>query len=378
MKAKSPSASHMLLLPPQPAPAPPPMNMRDDVSVSSTFTRERPSFVKQQKAARIEHPQQRTRRGEDTDATVLPPQQHHHQPQLLLVDQQQQQTVLEPEQQSQQAHLIEPDTIEEQQPPQHYAIEPPPLTPLCPAHAAARVTFDLECNTHHGDGWQYSESEMVERWYGPEDYKKFKSSVISIVKAVMKAQLKRQQHQQKKSRDGAASTVFTYSAVLERTYNACFQMEDEEEEEDPDYPLTTSTTIATPTTSILSQQERHELRRCYKTTLDAECVLGLERLLVTRIGKDRSELRGSLFGIIVDLQHTPWPHWQVLSQNIAQISREVSRPARLFAQQLALAQAQAPCKDDAVVSGVPRKSKSCSSAVPPKKKAPQQERRFSN
>ena len=207
--------------------------------------------------------------------------------------------------------------------------------------AALSVTTTSTDTTMRDDSVLY---DVESRWYNGEDYKRFKYNVIKTVKSVLKAQDRR-------ARD-ATRKPFSYTALIEPLYDTCFAMELEQ-------------VVYLPRDqSILAPHEQANLLRLYRTSLDTECVLGLERLLVTKIGKDRSELRASLMHTLQDLQHHFFeqqqqhqeqehasrrpsrsrkprrvnlddPHCQILAENMCQISLEVSRPSRLFARYLA-------------------------------------------
>ena len=232
-------------------------------------------------------------------------------------------------------------------------------------HGAQRVMFDLSRNQYAPQQPSPSSSgaalsvntttdttmrddsvlyDVESRWYNGEDYKRFKYNVIKTVKSVLKAQDRR-------ARD-ATRKPFSYTALIEPLYDTCFAMELEQ-------------VVYLPRDqSILTPHEQATLLRLYRTSLDTECVLGLERLLVTKIGKDRSELRASLMHTLQDLQHHFFdqqqqqqeqetgsrrpshsrkprrvnlddPHCHMLAENMCQISLEVSRPSRLFARYLA-------------------------------------------
>eukprot|EP00527_Entomoneis_sp_CCMP2396_P005765 CAMPEP_0198152640 /NCGR_PEP_ID=MMETSP1443-20131203/60676_1 /TAXON_ID=186043 /ORGANISM="Entomoneis sp., Strain CCMP2396" /LENGTH=388 /DNA_ID=CAMNT_0043818731 /DNA_START=21 /DNA_END=1187 /DNA_ORIENTATION=+ len=331
MKAKSYDASaatNMLMKPMVLAPvAAPRMSFRDDVSLSSTFTAERqfhkPQHVPVPAAAQ-----------EDSLHDSL--KQHHERLQ-------QQQLYDEEQEEEEDEHQFEDEQHQDEEDEFIYE-EEPILPPVSPRTCPVVVQFNTSLNMYHEidttvDDWTGTDEDSEARWYQQSDYREFKNNVINIVKAVLKAQARRQQ---KITEDSASESLgketssagkcFSYSNTIEDCYNACFQME-----------------METKSMIIFTKEEMSQLKRLYRTTLDTECVLGLERLLVQRIGKDRSELRCSLLGILQDLQTTrdcAWPDRNVLNENMFQISQEVSRPARLFARHLAQAQAMATCKDN--------------------------------
>ena len=326
-------------------------SFRDDASLSSTFTADRPS----QKLPLHQQQQQQQQQQSTTTRPTLhqPPVLPHYVEQddeidddstipSVVVDPLDGVDSLRILQKSKDCPIVEedeaqlplpqprrPHSISEEEAEEE--LSPPFVLPPVPPRTTPIVVQSDEASNEYWDSGTITEDELHERWYQPNDYKDFKNSVIQIVKAVLKAQARRQQKD---------PSCFSYSRSIEHAYNACFQMEME-------------TRLL-----IFTKQEMSELKRLYRTVLDTECVLGLERLLVQRIGKDRSELRMSLLGILQDLQTTPgcWPNRQVLMENMFQISQEVSRPARLFARHLAQAQALASCKDNH--TNAPRRTKS--------------------
>lgn len=168
-----------------------------------------------------------------------------------------------------------------------------------------RVRFEENRNTYYATGTMDKE-DFMESWYTSDELRVFKESIIRTVKTLHKFE----------SRNPSSGSI---QHVLEATYQCCFEQDQE---------TSRHSILPAGLSAAIKNQYRH----------NDEYLLGLERLIVRRIGRDRRELRKCLMEILLELQKADWPDKNVLAINIARVSAEATRASRLFARQLGSAQ----------------------------------------
>ena len=167
-----------------------------------------------------------------------------------------------------------------------------------------RVSFNEEKNLYYENETQYK-VDCLSMWYNSDDLQRFKENIVRTVKTL-------HCHEAKNPSSGSIGNM------METTYVCCFGHAQETQK------------------IILPKQILAAIKNQYRHNDDY--VLGLERLIVRRIGKDRQELRKCLMDIFKDLQKGDWPDKSILAENIAQVSAEATRGSRLFARHLGSAQ----------------------------------------
>mmetsp|Transcript_38524 Transcript_38524/g.80064 ORF Transcript_38524/g.80064 Transcript_38524/m.80064 type:complete len:248 (-) Transcript_38524:139-882(-) len=178
-----------------------------------------------------------------------------------------------------------------------------------PCRPVRTVQFDEDSTVFYENEESCAE-ELKEMWYTKAEYGQFKKEIVKSAKAILKAE---------SLIDGN-----TMGAALEAAYASCFECQGEE--------------VSSP--SFIPLEIQGFMKNHYRCGEYGETVVGLERLVVRRISKDRQELRKCLFDIVFDLQKGFRADKSVLAHNIAKVSEEATRAGRLFA--AALGGAQVP------------------------------------
>jgi len=169
------------------------------------------------------------------------------------------------------------------------------------------VRFTEEATCYYDNETQ-SREDCKEMWYSRAEYAQFKKEIIKCAKGIIRAEAKAEGN--------------TMGGVLESAYVCCFECESDKQ------------------ASCLHEFIPHEIQGFMKIHYRSEefTSLGLERLIVRRISKDRQQLRKCLFDILFDMQKGNWPDKGILAGNIAKVSEEATRSSRLFARVLGSAQ----------------------------------------
>eukprot|EP00523_Entomoneis_sp_CCMP467_P005455 CAMPEP_0168743752 /NCGR_PEP_ID=MMETSP0724-20121128/13740_1 /TAXON_ID=265536 /ORGANISM="Amphiprora sp., Strain CCMP467" /LENGTH=252 /DNA_ID=CAMNT_0008791395 /DNA_START=55 /DNA_END=813 /DNA_ORIENTATION=+ len=169
------------------------------------------------------------------------------------------------------------------------------------------VRFD-EDNIVYYENEDMTADDCKEFWYNITDYGNFKKEIVKSAKAILRAEAEEEGN--------------TMGMALEAAYASCFECQDEEPR----------------TLSFIPREIQSFMKNHYRSKeQEEETILGLERLVVRRISKDRQELRKCLFDIVFDLQKGFRADKQVLADNIATVSEEATRAGRLFATALGAA-----------------------------------------
>lgn len=163
--------------------------------------------------------------------------------------------------------------------------------------------------TQFYDNEMQSAEDCEEMWYNREEYDDFKKDIIKCAKRILRFEAKCEGN--------------TMGGALEHAYASCLQCESEAQ--------------ATNMNEFLQPEVLGFMKNHYRCEDDLSA-LGLERLIVRRVSKDRQELRRCLFDIVFDLQKNKWPNKAVLAENVAMVGEEATRSSRVFARVIGAAQ----------------------------------------
>jgi hypothetical protein len=192
------------------------------------------------------------------------------------------------------------------------------------------VCFDESRNVAYDNAQGICHEDCQEFWYSAQDYCQFKQSTYLYGEAIVLAS---EQQQQQHCGGGLNS----YERVIKRVYLACCQQPatDEMEEDGTDDDM------------ILSLPLARQLNRwmCSSTAVNR---LGMERLLVRQIRKDRSQRRKNVVRAVLAIQeefeHNQWnPYYCTdidVAERMRQASERLSLPSRHFSRHMAQAQGQ--------------------------------------
>lgn len=164
------------------------------------------------------------------------------------------------------------------------------------------VSFVMECNIVY-DTEPIFEDDLDDRWFGKCDYKQMKENFIDVGR-----------HFQNLN----CSDSQSFKTVVCKAFNACLEATED------------------PRSCLLERTDEESLRRC----LNQDNRIGMERASVLSIFCDKSsrrkKLRKAIFRAQADTsEKDPVKH----AERIREVSREITRPSRLFAWRLAYKQA---------------------------------------
>ena len=167
---------------------------------------------------------------------------------------------------------------------------------------AARVAFNEDRNIEYETA-QIFEDELEELWFGKNDYKQMKDSFIDIGR-----------HFQNHS----SSDPQSFKTLIYKAFIACLEATED------------------PKSCLLSRMDEEFLRKC----LNQDNRIGMERASVLSIFCDKSsrrkKLRKALFRAQIEsAEMDP----EKRAEHLCELSREITRPSRLFAWRLADKQA---------------------------------------
>jgi hypothetical protein len=191
------------------------------------------------------------------------------------------------------------------------------------------VHFDEARNESYGNTL-FCKEDTLDLWYTTEDHTRFKAANNDLAKEIMRSERGNNHH----------STVYSYQRVMQRVYDACCLVEQEQQaaydgsEDDASC------------CSLLSSDESKHLQQWLNC---ATSRIGLERKSVRSIARDRHYRRKAIYNLVLEMGTMTLPLLQdnndAKTESLCQACQALSRPSRLFAHQLALAQAAAngPC-----------------------------------
>ena len=164
------------------------------------------------------------------------------------------------------------------------------------------VSFDMERNVAY-DTESIFEDDLNDRWFGKWDYKQMKENFIDIGR-----------HFQNLN----SSDPRSFGAVMCKAFNACLEATED------------------PRSCLLERTDEESLRKC----LNQDNRIGMERASVLSIFCDKSSRRKRLRKAIFRAQADASEKDPVQrAERIREVSREITRPSRLFAWRLAYKQA---------------------------------------
>jgi hypothetical protein len=198
------------------------------------------------------------------------------------------------------------------------------------------VGFDERRNVAY-DNAQICHEDTLEFWYSPQDYCRFKESTLLYGEAMVLAI----ERQQQGYGGAAAGGCNSYERVVKRVHMACCQQaaattgDGDESSDDNDQQL--------------SLPLARQLNR-WMSNSTAVNRLGMERLLVRQIRKERSKRRKDVVRAVLEIQDEQeqlatnnWNHqctnndYDNVAERMRQASQSLSLPSRLFSRHLAQA-----------------------------------------
>jgi hypothetical protein len=171
------------------------------------------------------------------------------------------------------------------------------------------VRFNSDDNQEY-ENKDICKEDTEDLWYSNADYKRFKSHTHALAKEVLKSEARNR-------------APFSYERVMLRTYEVC------------------SGHINEPQGSVLTSDERRHMVRWAEV---ATSRLGLEKWAIKSLGRERAIRRVELVDIVLDFQSIG--NMDGLDECIREHCERISRPSRLFAREVALAQAAVIEKDN--------------------------------
>ena len=166
-----------------------------------------------------------------------------------------------------------------------------------------RVKFDESQNEYHANT-QMVKEECQELWYSFSDMKNFKAQTGSMAREIYRA-------------EKVNTATYSYSRVVLAAYDACCRVPCE--------------TIESPLTKL----ERKNLHKWMEVGLSRS---GLERSCIREIAQDKSNRRSQIVDSVLDIQES-LAFREDFDDVLRKATEAISRPSRLFAREVAMAQA---------------------------------------
>uniref|UniRef100_A0A7S2V9U0 Uncharacterized protein n=1 Tax=Entomoneis paludosa TaxID=265537 RepID=A0A7S2V9U0_9STRA len=175
--------------------------------------------------------------------------------------------------------------------------------------SARSVQFDESLNTVH-ENKQRCKDECRETWYSSDDFRCFKLSVAKAVRVV--------------SPSNNRSSSAAIGRSIEQAYDVCCLSSSEQ---------------VTAGDVVLSKESLANLSTIYSTKPGR--LMGLERIAVRDIARDRVARRGQILQMIRKLQSPnskySWKDDNAKAEAVRQLCETLSAPSKLFARSIAVA-----------------------------------------
>lgn len=206
--------------------------------------------------------------------------------------------------------------------------------------AKKTVRFNTYANQAYDNTQMIDKQDCKRLWYTARDYKDFKSANKMLVAQIARSEQRRQ---------SACPFSLSYQDILYRTYEACciypLTHPVDEAHIDESTAFCGATEICTDPIVLEDKTDEEQLRQWLAI---ATARLGLERSAVRDIARDRYYRYKDLVRNVLEIQ-TQWDHHddEVVTMRdpraeyLRQACQSITRPSRLFARQLARAQAAA-------------------------------------
>lgn len=169
-----------------------------------------------------------------------------------------------------------------------------------------RVTFDENRNVYHANR-QMNREEVRELWSTSAEMKQCKAQTVFLAKEIIRAE-----------KDNSAP--LSYHRIVLGAYDACCRVTCENN------------------TSPLTEVERQHLNKWMEISTSR---IGMERICIREISQDKYARRAHVVDAVLDVQENLACGAQDGDELLRQASQSVSRTSRLFARELAHAQAMA-------------------------------------
>ena len=165
-----------------------------------------------------------------------------------------------------------------------------------------RVHFNTSLNVTHKSEYSVDCDTL---WSTPEEMKEYKDQTLWVAREIHRL-------------ESDDSRLLSYTKVMERTYATCCQTEEE--------------TYTSPMTNL----EHNDLCKYMQGHASR---IGLERLCVRDIARNKRARRAAIVDVVLEQQATIVPGL-LRDQAMREASQAVSRASRLFARELAKAQSE--------------------------------------
>ena len=167
-----------------------------------------------------------------------------------------------------------------------------------------RVQFDTSMNVYHKNTVMDREA-VRDLWSTGAEMKQFKAQTAFLAKEINRA-------------EKANVAPFSYQRVVLGAYDACCRMQTEI------------------TTSPLTETERKHFNKWMEVSISR---IGLERICIREMAQDKYARRAHVVDAVLEVQENLLPGIRDGDELMREASQSISRASRLFARELAHAQA---------------------------------------
>lgn len=169
------------------------------------------------------------------------------------------------------------------------------------------VRFNEKANIYH-ENTSWNKEDCPDTWYSYADQRLAKARMVQLAREIHKS-------------EKVNTAPHSYQRVLLNAYDACCRAACHGESYDSD--------------DLLSKEE---FARLTKWTAVGFSRLGLERVCIREIARDRSNRRAHIVDAVLDAQDSLQSRYDT-DELLRKVSQTISRPSRFFAAQVAKAQA---------------------------------------